>query len=334
MFTAAFGVLALLCAIAIVGLPLVPREDPTKNPGDREVSDLLVEDVGQSTLQLPGEIQSATVSFTAKKGEKRVVTLDTEITFSADSGRKRALYATVGIACGPVDGDGPGAANSGTENLVESTTRELQRTVVYTAPSAGPQRCNARFSAKTWDADYADAKAYLVAHLATSVPAEPFAYEARPEQDGPVIIESGEGQIVIDEVFSLDTHRTVESMTVSISSHLTSCVIENGSKDGTEENLCRGSFIDWEGSRLSSSVKVELLDGADVCREMMVDSELLEIDHLVHHRMLNSRHSIASFLDAPCGDRIRVQQDLRNDGPAAVVLHRGSSSVVLSGQVA
>ena len=325
------GIVSLLCAIALVALPERDRHDTAPLPENLELAGPQVEDSSRSTFALPGEEKMATVSFSAKKGERRVIGLDVEATFEAESGRKRALYSTVGIACGPVDGNGEGEASSGTENLLNSTTRNMRRTLVYTAPSAGTHRCNARFAANTWDPDYADAEVHLSSKLATSRDPAGFALEARPDPQHPVVVRSGEDRVVVDETFVLDRSRAPEGMSVSISSHLTSCVIENGSKDGTEQNLCQGELIDREGSLVSSSTTVEMLQGEAVCREMTVDSEIVGIDHLVHHRMLGSRHTVDSFLDDPCGEKIRVRQDLRNEGPAAVVFHRNSSSVVISG---
>jgi len=325
------GVVSLLCAIVLFALPEKDRQDAAPLPENLELAGPEIEDSSRSTFTLPGEEKMATVSFFAKKGEKRVIGLDVEATFEADSGRKRALYSTVGIACGPVEGNGKGAASSGTENLLDSTTRNMRRTLVYTAQSAGTHRCNARFAANTWDSEYAVAEVHLSSTLATSRDPVGFALEARPDQEHPVVVRSGEARVVVDETFVLDRGRAPEGMSVSVSSHLTSCVIENGSKDGTEQNLCQGELINREGSLVSSSTTVEMLQGTAVCREMTVDSESFGIDHLVHHRMIGSRHTVDSFLDEPCGERIRVRQDLRNEGPAAVVFHRNSSSVVISG---
>lgn len=326
-----FGALSLLGGVVIVNCLPASRETPHVLPEISQLEPALIENGTHDEIVLPGETQTATVSFTAVKGESRVVNLDMEATFQADSGRKRSLYATVGIACGPIDGMGQGAASSGTENLLDSKTRDLQRTVVYTAPSDGPQRCNARFAANAWDPGYSAAEIHLVTRLATSLEPVSFAHEARPDQSEPVIIGSDTEHKVIDETFNLDATRGPSAVTVSISSHLTSCVIENGSKDDTEDNLCLGRLVDRDGSNISSTTKLELLDGVDVCREMIIDSQSIEIDHLVHHKLIGSRHFVESFLDEPCGQQLRISQSIRNEGPAAIIVHRGSSSVVVSG---
>ena len=68
-----------------------------------------------------------------------------------------------------------------------------------------------------------------------------------------------------------------------------------------------------------------------VCEELTAESTAPDhIDLLRHHRMLFA--DLESILPAePCGTTARLRVDLRNDGPAPLVVHRANSSALLVG---
>ncbi|PZO61935.1 MAG: hypothetical protein DI635_13565 [Pseudoxanthomonas suwonensis] len=105
----------------------------------------------------------------------------------------------------------------------------------------------------------------------------------------------------------------------------------NGSREEGRA-WCREGAIDEAGSTATFTARLELLhaDGA-VCAELAVESTAPDhIDLLRHHRMLFA--DLESILPAdPCGTTARLRVDLRNDGPAPLVVHRANSSALLVG---
>lgn len=280
-----------------------------------------------STLTLPDDVDAVSLEFEASGKEPVLVALSVTATFTASTGERRALYSIMGMSCGSLEGPTHTQSVNGTENLTHQTTRHMTQLLSYDVETPGKHRCNATVNAPNWDPEYGDAELSIDAEIRLVAPEASGIYYAATDSEHPIVLDPGEEVAAVEETFPLEAGPTGD-LSVRSGTHVTTCTITNGSRDQTEANLCTEPKLDREGSTISTKTVVQQLDGDTVCRTVIADRSLDSIDHLVHHRLLDSRTRIDGFLSSPCGDRLRVIHEVANDGPAALVVHRASTKAV------
>lgn len=320
--------ISLLVVLSLVVLACVvfsrdraPEPSPAPSPPKAETSAS-----GASTLTLPDDAEAVSFRFEASGEQPVLLELSVTATFTASTGEERALYAIVGMSCGSIDGPTNTQSVNGTENLIHQTTRQVNQLLSYDAETPGEHSCNAKINAPSWDPEYGDAELSLEATIRLVAPDGATYHYGTAATDHPIVLEPGEKVAAVDKTFPL-TAGPAGALDVRSGTHLTSCTITNGSRDQTKANLCTEPQVDREGSTVTTRTVVQQLRGDKVCRTVTADRSISTIDHLVHHRLLDSSTRIEGFLSDPCGDSLRVLHEVANEGPAALVVHRGSTKV-------
>lgn len=286
-----------------------------------------LEEQYQDDVPLPADEALPSLDFDLAAGDSIVVALDIDTMLQTTTGNRRGAYVNFGIACAALHDDASSQSATGTQNLRYQDGAGLRTQFVYTAEHSGPQRCNANFRAPNWDPDYGDATVELAAEFQAREWPEAAVEQASPSSNDPIVPVAGETETVIDHTVPIDDDTTwIEA---SATSHLTTCSIEAGSRDQTEENLCTPGLIDRDGSSVRVRSAVEVVNDGEVCDSFTIQDEEIHISHHVHH-LVDATEPERLELDTPvCGDELRLVQRIENDGPAAVVAHRGSSNVIV-----
>lgn len=326
--------LALVVVLAVVVLerrgeraPQAPSAAPTPTTETPPpFPEPPVSTIDRATLTVPEETRIAEHTFWGRAGEAYLITLDVVSEKPADS-EGWAMYLGVLISCAPEAG-GPGDYVGGTQNL-RTGERTAYRNQLVVSPSAdGAITCDVKLSAPYDDV----ASAGTAFEVEANWRADPVdGSAAAAATDGlPRTLAPGAEDTVLTAAMDLTAadDRALRGLTTI---HLTTCTTVNGSREEGRA-WCREGALDEAGSTATLTARLELLhaDGA-VCEELAVESpEPDHIDLLRHHRMISA--DLESILPAePCGTTARLRVDLRNDGPAPLVVHRANSSALLVG---
>ena len=313
--TAVFIGLGVLMAVMIISFV---DDDPVRDS-----------DSSSAELTLPADERVGSVDFEAERGSRLIVALDVDAMLDASTADLRGAYSVVGITCTGMESSSSSDSMSGTQNLLYQEATTLRTQFVYTAQTDGAQRCNASFRAPNWEPGFGDATADIESHLTVTETEDGLAEEAVPESQSPIVPDAGGTVTAIDKTVEIEQH--LEWIGFSSTSHLTTCTIENGSRDQTDDNLCTPDMLDERGSTVDVTISVDVLDGGEVCRRFEVQEFSEHISHQVHHRILSVSPVRIELPEGLCGDSIRMMQTIDNEGPAPVVVHRGSSNIVVSG---
>ncbi|MDN5654657.1 MAG: hypothetical protein L0G46_06160 [Kocuria sp.] len=320
--------LVVITSLVILGFVVLSGEDDESGPPSATSAPSATPNASdRSTVKLPDDVDAVSLEFEADDKGPVLVALSVTATFTASTGERRALYSIMGMSCGSLEGPTHTQSVNGTENLIHQTTRQMTQLLSYEVETPGKHRCNATVNAPNWDPEYGDADLSIEAEIRLVDPAASSIYYAETDSEHPIVLDPGEEVSAVEETFPMEAGPTGD-LSVRSGTHVTACTITNGSRDQTEANLCTEPKLDRDGSMISTKTIVQQLDGDTVCRTVIADRSLDSIDHLVHHRLLDSRTRIDGFLSNPCGDRLRVIHEVTNDGPAALVVHRASTKAV------
>lgn len=326
-------VIASIVVIALVGIVyvVIGGDDAPGPPSTEPPTVVPTAESGSADFSLPDDAAPVSFVFELEEGQSALLELSVAATFEASTEGRRALYTIIGLSCGSMEGPTNTQSANGTENLIHQETRQITQVLSYEAETSGQHRCNARVNAPNWDPEFGDAELSLEATIGPVAELTTAYHYTSADTEQPIVLESGQSTLAIDETFPLAPAST-DDLQVLTGTHLTACTIENGSRDQTEENLCTNDLLDRDGSIVTTRTVIEQLDGDTVCRTVTTDQSLTEIDHLVHHRLLDSRMRIDGFTAEPCGDRIRLRHHVSNEGPAALVVHRSSTKAAIVAQ--
>lgn len=320
---------AAAMAVLVVVLVVVGLVGRSGGPGDVEPPQPVVDSSSaDATLDLPADERLVSVEFDAQEGDSAVVTLAMDAELESTRGQRRAAYTVTGIACSSVSGGEESTARTGTENLEHGSARELNLSLVYDIEHTGAQRCNANIRVPNWDDDWASATMDVDTTLRVQQQEDSQDGEALVESEEPIVLSRDEQVTAIDSV--VDLPQGGAGTQLAATSHLTTCTIENGSKDQTEDNLCTPEILDERGSTVAVNSYAEVLDDGEVCDRVEIQEDSERISDTVHHKLLGTPLTGPGALQNPCGDQIRLVQTVENSGPAPVVVHRNSSNIVVS----
>lgn len=326
-------VLALVVILALVVLerrggsaPEAPSPAPTTTEAPPPFPEPPVSTIDRATLTVPEEARIAEHTFWGLAGEAYLVTLDVVSEKPAES-EGWAMYLGVLISCAPEAG-GAGDYRGGTQNL-RTGERTAYRNQLLVTPSAdGAITCDVKLSAP-YDDVASTGTAFPVEASWRAEPVDGSAAEATTD-DLPRTLAPGAEDTVLTAAFDL-TAEDDDAVRGLATLHLTACTVVNGSREEGRA-WCREDALDEAGSTATLTARLELLDAdGTVCEELAAEStEPDHIDLLRHHRMLSAY--LEAILPAePCGTTARLRVDLRNEGPAPLVVHRANSSALLVG---
>lgn len=326
--------LALVGVLAVVALERrdgdVPEAAPTTRTTATEtpppVPEPPVSTIDRTTLTVPEEARIAEHTFWGRAGESYLVTLDVVSEKPADS-EGWAMYLGVLVSCAPEAG-GASDYRGGTQNL-RTGERTTYRNQLLVTPSAdGAITCDVKLSAPYDDVASAGT-AFPVEASWRADPVDGSAAEAATDSL-PRTLAPGAEDTVLTAAVDL-TAEDDDALRGLTTLHLTTCTVVNGSREEGQA-WCREGALDEAGSTATLTARLELLaaDGT-VCEELAATTtDPDHIDLLRHHRLLSA--DLEAILPAePCGTSARLRVDLRNDGPAPLVVHRANSSALLVG---
>lgn len=276
------------------------------------------------SLLVPEEARFAQGTFWARSGESYLVTFTLEGTKPEESGG-RSMYLGVTFSCSPKNG-GPGITVGGTQNILTGETAQYRNQGLITVPEDGAIDCSISTSAP-YD-DVASAGATVPISGAWEVE-EVSGAAAFASTDGlPTSVAAGTDSVVLaeDVPFEEAADGEVRAMT---SLHLTTCTGVNGSREDGRL-WCDEADLDEAGSTVTTSLTAQLVDpGGEVCGDLGAVSTAPDlIDMYRHHRLLSL--GLAEEMPVePCGTIVRLAVTVHNDGPAALVVHRSNSSMVI-----
>lgn len=303
------------------GSPSPPQADVTAPPFP--AAPMAVTD--RATLTVPEETRFAEGTFWAEAGAAYLVTMDLSSHKPAGSGG-RSMYLGVTLSCVPRAG-GTGISAGGTQNMITAQPTSFANQGLIRVPEEGPVDCSVKASAPYDD----------VASDGTAFPLETtWRVEAVGEGSAsaladalPTTLEPGTTRTALVQDIPRDAVADGDLRALA-SLHLTTCTIVNGSREDGRAWCAEGS-LDEGGSIVAVTLTASLLDDrGEVCAQLGATSAGPDhIDLYRHHRLLSL--DLQSTLPArPCGETVRVSADVRNDGPALLVVHRSNSTLVVA----
>lgn len=279
----------------------------------------------RTTLMVPEEARFAESTFWARAGTAYLVTMDLFSRKPAGSGG-RSMYLAVTLSCVPRAG-GTGISAGGTQNMITAQPTSFANQGLIRVSEDGPVDCSVKASAP-YD-DVASAGTAFPLETTWRVEAVGEGSASAPDDSLPTTLESGTTRtvLVLDIPRESVTDGDLRTMT---SLHLTTCTIVNGSREDGRA-WCEEGSLHEGGSVVAVTLTASLLDDrGEVCAQLGTTSAGPDhIDRYRHHRLL-SLDLQSSMPEQPCGDMVRVRADLRNDGPAPLVVHRSNSTLVVA----
>ncbi|MCP3426187.1 hypothetical protein NBM05_09250 [Rothia sp. AR01] len=309
---------ALCLSVVLVLAWLRPWANDTEAPPESE-GDASIEASDSGSFVIPDSFVSEPFEETFKSGERRWLdlTLDTYL----EPGSAAAAYLAVYLGC--KDSTGARALGmTGTQNIRQDEPTTIKMTGLVEATHAGEASCRVRVSAPNGEA----VAAGMTVDIDTSftLGARPVqGEEAKPRTSLPAVIDPGKKVVLFDDTLSAaEGERRFRS---SASMHLTTCTIQNGSKDSQGGDfLCDESTLDRQGSQVSAvlSQEVEASDGNE-CGNPREQ----QVDHLIDHDQHHYIFTIGGEYEEPegCRGTPKFTLTLENDGPAPVVVHSDST---------
>lgn len=152
------------------------------------------------------------------------------------------------------------------------------------------------------------------------------ALPAQPAASLPLVVPSGSSQVLLTRDVPVErlTQRRLDVLT---SLQLTTCTGPGGStEDGTQ--WCTEQVIDPTGTHFRFEVRYDVL-GSDgqVCGTIDSGRRTEYLDTYRHHQLYHVPKSVAVPTEL-CGPTIRTSVNVRNDGPAGLLVHRAGTSMV------
>lgn len=274
-------------------------------------------------MTFPGKERSESRSFSVSAGEKYLLRFDVDAEKPAKSDGHSFM---LGVSLDCTDEKGRSVASlGGTENLLtgdpvtfsNQVVLAPERDAVYTcsmlanAPDAELAARGTSFSVhSTWKVEKAVGIAAPGAHVG-SLP------RVIPEETGQEVLRR-------DIPVAALTQRELE---VLVSLQLTTCTGPGGSTEGGTQ-WCTPDVIDPTGSHFRFEVRFDVI-GADGKKCGTIDSGRRHeyLNTYQHHQLYHVEKSIVIPSDL-CGDRIRTSVNLRNSGPAGLLVHENATSMV------
>ncbi|MGP9604649.1 hypothetical protein ACT3SY_17765 [Brachybacterium sp. AOP42-E1-35] len=306
--------------------PSTPAPGPTA-PSDggngREVPPLRVEET--ASLTVPQEAQVAAREFTLESGKAYVATVDVATEKPADSDGVN-IFLGMRLTCTDTEGEVIGTAG-GTENLLTGEPVTLSNQVLLRPERSGVHRCSVLLNAPS-DAGASAGTTFELDTTWTVSPAEGLAVQTAAVERLPMTIPAGSRQMTFGEVIPLAELEGRLQMHASL--NLTTCTGIGGSREDGR-TWCTEDDVDFGGSTYEIETRIDVIaPNGSVCDAIDAWRESIHLQHYRHHQLLHVERDV-EIPDELCGDRVRVSVLIDNSGPASLVVHRESSSLISTG---
>lgn len=280
-------------------------------------------DVQRLSMTFPEKQWTDPASFTVTAGETYLLQFDVETEKPAAS---PGVGFMLGLSLQCTDQDGRDVATlGGTQNLLTGEPVTLSNQLVLTPTRDGLVTCSMLVNAP--DADIAARGTGFAVDVTWKVTRPVgLALPAQPAASLPLVVPSGSSQVLLTRDVPVErlTQRRLDVLT---SLQLTTCTGPGGStEDGTQ--WCTEQVIDPTGTHFRFEVRYDVL-GSDgqVCGTIDSGRRTEYLDTYRHHQLYHVPKSVAVPTEL-CGPTIRTSVNVRNDGPAGLLVHRAGTSMV------
>lgn len=324
--------LTVVLLVAVVAVRWWGGEDPSPAPQDPSspTSSETTPHEGAAasekvSLTVPETVRTSAESFPVAAGERYLLRFDVSTVKPAGSPGS-AMYFGVSLSCAGPDGV-DSQSIGGTQNILPGEPVTLSNQFLYSVSGGGERTCRVAVSSPHQGAAATGTTVEVeVDWSATSVDDSALAPDS--SELLPRVIPPGErAPAFVQEVELARLGR--EEIKVLGTVHVTTCTIVNGSREGDGEHLCVEAETDGRGSAYDVELRVDVI-GPDVSACAIVDllRDERHVDRRTHHQML-SLDRRAELPATSCGDTVRIQLTVDNSGPAPLVVHGMSSSLLV-----
>lgn len=319
-------VLLLIAAVVLLNLPggeetPPPTGDPTSaTPAEREP----LEVSESTTLTVPDTQRLESYSFEAEAGSTYLLRFEAT-TSKPQRSPGDAMYFGSSLACG-----GPTESTmrsvGATQNVRTGEEVSLRNQFLLEIEEDGEYACRLLVFSPNAEVAAAGTTAHIEARW-SATRAEAGAVEASAGEHLPRLVEPTAGaEAFVQEIDSA----LVESKELNVlgTVHVTTCTEEEGSsEDG--RTWCLENDVDRAGSAVTVTYRLEALGRAgEVCESREVNVAEAQVDRHSHHQVFHVDEHVVLPQDL-CGTSARLVVTAENDGPAPLLVHRASSTLVI-----
>lgn len=272
-------------------------------------------------LGVPGTAELPSRSFPVEEGQAYSVSFDVLIQKPVDSPGE-AVFVSVLLQCtGP---DGTKDAIGGTQNVVTGQPATLRNQVLVKASASGDEECRVTVQTPNESAAARGATTNVdVTWQARAVDVDSVSVPS--DEHLPRVVLSGKQSVAFRSKSPVGVGESIQAIGTL---HVTTCTMVNGSREGGKP-LCTRPTIDKKGSEFEVKLRVDVRDASGrVCESRDLSGTLARVDRTTHHALVPVG-DVKSFDDGACGDEAEYVLSVRNHGPAALVVHGESSSLLL-----
>lgn len=308
-----------LCLVAVLVLAwLRPWSSDDAGPPPSE-DDASIESSDSGSFEVPGGFESEPLRVSAESGERRW--LDLSMDAYLEPGVASAAYVAIHLGC--TDSTGAQALSvSGTQNIRQDEHTTINMVGLFEANHAGSAMCRVKVNAP--NAEVAASGNTIDIESRLVMGGQPVqGEEASPRASLPLVIAPGDSTVLFED--ALASAEGQHRFRAAASMHLTTCTIQNGSKDSSGGGFqCDASTLDRNGSQVEAVLSQEMVasDGYQ-CGS----SQEQTLNHLIDHHQHHYIFTISGEYEEPqgCHGTPRYTITLKNEGPAPVVVHSNST---------
>lgn len=319
-------VLLLAAAALLLNRPDGEEPSPPTSGSSSETSskDDPLEVTESTTLTVPDTQRLESHSFDAEAGSTYLLQYDATTT-KPPASQGDAMYFGASLACsGPTDGTLRSVG--GTQNARTGEEVSIQSQFLLDIEESGRYACRLLVFSPNAEVAAAGTTAEVDTRWsATRVDAG--AIEVSADEHLPRLVATGEEADAFVQGTSSDPARTPE-LRVLGTVHVTTCTeVEGSSEDG--QTWCPEDLVDRSGSDTTITYRLDALgNDGEVCESRDVDVADAEVDRHSHHQIFHLEDRVTIPPDL-CGTSVRLVVTVENKGPAPLLVHRASSTLVI-----
>src|SRR5699024_1174131 len=321
--------IVLLCVVLIIALWGVgqkflvePGVQPSRPP--EATSEAVLEVVDRTTLSVPETLRMEGRSFEADVEETYLLQFEATTTKPTNSAGD-AMYFGASLACGGPNG-GTLRSVGGTQNVRSSEQVTISNQFLLRIEESGSHTCRLSLNSPNEDAVAAGTEAVVDTRW-TATRVEGFAVEASADEQLPRAIDPGEKATAFSVSVDVEDFPKRE-IDVLGTLHVTTCTGTNGSREDGR-TWCEEEGVDLDGSGVEVTYHTDVLDASgEVCASAVGSRTRARIVRFTHHRMLHVAQPFREPLST-CRSSARMVVTVQNAGPAPVVVHRSTSTLVV-----
>lgn len=312
---------AMLLNLPDGGEPPSPISESTSETPSAEDP---LEIVESTTLTVPDTRRLESHKFEAEAGSTYLLRFEATTTKPPGS-QGDAMYFGASLACGGPT-DSTLRSVGATQNVRTGEEVSLRNQFLLEIEEPGRHACRLLVFSPNAEVAAAGATAEVNTRWsATRVDAG--AVEAPADEHLPHLVKTGEDADAFSQELNRDPTGASELRALG-TVHVTTCTeVEGSSEDG--RTWCPEDLVDQSGSDATITYRLEALgsDG-EVCQSRDVNIAGAQVDRHSHHQIFHVDERVVLPQDL-CGTSARLVVTVENGGPAPLLVHRASSTLVI-----